>query len=174
MKKKISKNILEKFSKIQLLLLDFDGVLTDNKVYVFQNGKEAVMCDRRDGFGLERLRKLTNVEVVILSKETNPVVKTRAQKLKISCTQGIENKIKNYGLEVKKRNLKDEQVCFIGNDLNDLECIKRAGIGIAVQDAFLPAKKIADFITSKKGGKGAVREVCDLIVFSKGKHPLKK
>jgi len=163
----MNKKLTKKFAKIKLLLLDFDGVLTDNKVYVFQDEKEAVKCDRGDGLGLERLRKLTDVEVIILSKETNPVVKARAKKLKILCTQGIELKIENYEKEIKKRELSDKEVCFIGNDLNDLDCIKKAGIGVAVRDAFPEVKKIADFISLKKGGHGAVREICDIIIAAK-------
>jgi len=167
MENKISAELLKRFSKIKLLLLDFDGVLTDNKVYTSQDGTESVRCDRSDGLGLEMLRKKTDVEIVIVSKEKNPVVSARAKKLNIPVTQGIDEKIKEYENEVKKRGLKDEQVCFVGNDLNDIECINKAGIGVAVADAYEPAKKVADYITLKNGGKGAVREICDLIIESK-------
>jgi len=157
----------KRFSKIKLLLLDFDGTLTDNKVYTSQEGKEMVRCDRGDGLGLEMLRKKTDVKVVIVSKEKNPVVNARAKKLQIPVTQGSEDKIIDFNKEIQKRNLKNEEVCFIGNDINDIECIQNAGIGVAVADSYLEILKIADYITSKKGGNGAVREICDLIINSK-------
>ena len=165
----MNNRLRKKFRKIKLLLLDFDGTLTDNKVYVSQDGKESVRCDRGDGFGLEILRKKTDVEVVILSKEKNSVVSARAKKLNIPVTQGVDTKIKEFEKETQNRNLRFEQVCFVGNDLNDIECIKKSGVGIAVADAYSPIKRTADFITSKKGGEGAVREVCDLIINSKRK-----
>jgi YrbI family 3-deoxy-D-manno-octulosonate 8-phosphate phosphatase len=169
MKNKMPKGLSKKFSKIKLLLLDFDGTLTDNKVYTSQDGTELVKCDRGDGLGLEMLRKKTDVEIMIISKEKNPVVNARAKKLNIPVIQGTDKKIKEYEKEVKKRKLKDEQVCFVGNDINDIECIQKAGMGIAVADAYEPAKKVADYITLKNGGHGAVREVCDLIIKSKSK-----
>jgi YrbI family 3-deoxy-D-manno-octulosonate 8-phosphate phosphatase len=166
-KNNISIELKNKFSKIKLLVLDFDGTLTDNKVYVNQDGSESVKCDRGDGFGLELLQKKTNVQIIILSKETNRVTKVRADKLNIPCDYGVDDKITNFVNLVNKLKLDFNEVCFVGNDLNDIDCIKKAGIGIAVNDAYEQVKKTADYITIKNGGNGAVREVCDLILYAK-------
>jgi YrbI family 3-deoxy-D-manno-octulosonate 8-phosphate phosphatase len=158
------KKIDKKLSKIKLMILDFDGTLTDNKVYVSEEGKEFVRCDRGDGLGIELLKKLTNIEIIILSKEKNKVVNARAKKLGIECIQGKDSKIIEYQKIIKNRKLKNSEVCFIGNDINDLECIKISGTGIAVRDAYPILKKNADFVTLKNGGKGAVREIADRII----------
>ncbi len=156
-------NITKKLKKIKLLVLDFDGVMTDNRVLVSEDGKESVFCNRGDSLGIEMLKK-KGIEVVVISKEKNKVVQARCKKLKIECWQGIDEKYKLFLKEVKKRNLRLENVCFIGNDINDLECIKKAGIGAAVADSYPKVLKVADYITKKKGGEGAIREVIDLIL----------
>ena len=153
----------KKFKKIKLLVLDFDGVFTDNRVLVSEDGKESVFCHRGDGLGIEMFKK-EGIETVIISKEKNPVVQARCDKLGIECWQGIDNKETIFLREIKKRNLELENVCFVGNDITDLECIKKAGLGVAVADSEKPVLNIADYITKKKGGRGAVRELCDLIL----------
>ena len=150
-------------SGIKLLAMDFDGVLTNNKVIVDENGKESVVCNRSDGLGIDLLKK-KGIDIVVISKETNKVIKARCDKLKINCNQGIDDKITILKKEIKKRNLKAEEVCFIGNDVNDIECIKYVGLGVAVNDAYPKVKKIADIITKKNGGEGAVREIIDKIL----------
>ncbi len=95
------------------------------------------------------------------------MVKARCKKLKIKCLKGINNKFALFLKEVKKRQLKIEKVCFIGNDVNDIDCIKNAGIGVAVADSHKSVLKIADYVTQKKGGEGAAREVIDLILKEK-------
>ncbi len=168
---KLPKNLRDKLAGMELLVLDFDGTLTDNKVFVSQEGKESVRADRGDGLGLELLRENTDVDVLILSKETNPVTVARAEKLKIKCSYGIKNKEENFKDEVSSRGILFKNTCFVGNDLNDIECIKMAGIGIVVNDAYEQVKEVADYITSRKGGDGAVREVCELIMYAKKSHP---
>ena len=150
-------------AQIKLLACDFDGVMTNNKVIVDENGKESVICSRADGFGIELLKN-KGVEVIVISKEKNKVVKARCDKLKISYIQGINDKLSILKKELAKRSLSQEEVCFIGNDINDIECIKYAGIGIAVNDSYPEVKKAADIVTKKKGGDGAVREVADMIM----------
>ncbi|MBT3465319.1 HAD hydrolase family protein [archaeon] len=154
---------IKKFQKIKLLVLDFDGVMTDNKVIVDENGKESVICNRSDGFGIELLKK-AGIDVIVISKEKNKVVSARCKKLNIDCIQSIDKKIVVLQKEIEKKNLLVENVCFIGNDINDIECIKFVGIGIAVNDAYEDVKSISDYITRKKGGEGAIREICDLIL----------
>ena len=111
--------------------------------------------------------KKEGIETVVISKEKNPVVQARCNKLKIECWQGIDDKETIFLREIEKRNLGLENVCFIGNDITDLECIKKAGLGVAVADSEEPVLNIADYITKRKGGKGAVRELCNLILKSK-------
>ncbi|MBT5215334.1 HAD hydrolase family protein [Candidatus Woesearchaeota archaeon] len=163
--------IKEKFAKIKLLCLDFDGTLTDRGVYVGEDNLESVKCDRADGLGLEFVRKYCGIDVVILSRETNKVVATRAKKLKIPCTHGLNDKLGNFLEEIKSRNLKFDEVCFVGDDLNDIGVINKSGLGIATGNAFDQVKKVADYVTQRKGGNGAVREVCELIMYAKEKHP---
>jgi YrbI family 3-deoxy-D-manno-octulosonate 8-phosphate phosphatase len=148
---------------IKLLVLDFDGVMTDNKVYLDENGKETVACSRGDGYGVEIARK-KGIEVLVISKERNKVVKSRCDKLKISCIQSIDYKLQVLQNEMTKRDLKREQVCYVGNDMNDAECMDFAGIGVAVSDSFDGVLEYADYVTEAPGGNGAVREVCDKII----------
>ena len=157
----------KKFSKCKFLVLDFDGVLTDNKVYINQNGIETVRCDRGDGLGLELLKKYTDIEVLIISKEKNPVVAARAKKLKIRCISGEDDKLAVLKKEIKLKKISLEQICFIGNDLNDVKLLKSVSLGIAVADYHQSVLSVTDYITKKKGGDGAVREVCELLLLSK-------
>jgi len=151
---------------IQLLVLDFDGVLTDNYVWTDQSGNESVRCSRADSLGINRLRA-AGVEVVVLSTETNGVVAQRCRKLDIECFQGHHNKAVVLSQIRRARGLETAQVAYLGNDVNDLECLRYAGTAIAVSDAQAEVKAIARLVTQAKGGEGAVREVCDLIVQSK-------
>lgn len=151
------------FKKIKLLVTDFDGVHTDNRVLVSEDEKESVFCNRGDGFGIAMLKK-KRIETVVISKERNKVVQARCNKLKIDCWYGIDDKITLFKKEVEKRDIPMKNVCFIGNDPNDIECIKTAEIGVAVADSTESLFEIADYITKKKGGDGAIREICDLIL----------
>lgn len=159
--------LLEKLRQIRLLCLDFDGVMTDNRVLVSEDGIESVFCNRGDGMGIELLKKHTNVEIIVLSKETNKVTAARCNKLKIDCVHGIENKAENLRRAMESRGLKSEEVCFIGNDVNDLGCLELAGVGIVVADSHAEIIAKAGYVTKAKGGWGAVREICDLIIKAK-------
>ena len=150
------------FSDIQFVVFDFDGVFTDNRVIVDQNGVESVMCSRADGIGLSRIRKL-GMDMMILSTETNNVVQKRAKKLGICCINGSSDKLHQLKIEAKQRNLEMNQIAFVGNDINDMECLKSVGFPIVVADAEEEVVPFARYVTKRKGGKGAVREVCDLI-----------
>ncbi len=151
-------------SRVRLLVLDFDGVLTDNSVVVHQDGSEAVRCDRGDGLGIERLRAGGEVEVVVLSKETNPVVVARCRKLKLACAQGYEDKLPQLEKMDAVRGLAASQVAYVGNDVNDIEAMTWCGVAIAVADAYPRVRAVADLVTRRPGGRGAVREVCDLLL----------
>lgn len=149
--------------KPALVVLDFDGVLTDNRVWVTESGQESVACNRSDGMGLSMLRS-EGVEVVVLSTERNPVVAARCKKLDIPCEQGIDDKRSALLRLTKQYGVKMNDVVYIGNDVNDLECICMAGCGIAVADAHPAVLKAADLILSCRGGFGAVREFCDRVL----------
>jgi len=151
------------FSKTKALFLDFDGVVTNNKVITDSNGVEYVQSDRSDSLGIEMLRN-AGIYVAVISKEKNEVVTKRCEKLKIDCIQGVDHKINILKDEVKKINLSMSEVCFVGNDINDIECIQVSGIGVAPADSCDEVKKIADYVTKRNGGDGCVREIADLIL----------
>ena len=148
---------------IALLVLDFDGVMTDDRVYVNQHGEETVAAHRGDGMGIARLKK-AGVEVIILSKEKNLVVKARGDKLKTPVYQSIDDKGKKLAEIIKKKGLSSEQIVYVGNDVNDLPCFPLVGLAVAVADAHSAVLDQAGLVLRKKGGYGAVREICDLIL----------
>jgi N-acylneuraminate cytidylyltransferase len=149
--------------EVSLVVLDFDGVLTDDRVYVNQHGEETVAAHRGDGMGIAQLKK-TGIEVVILSKEKNPVVKARADKLGIPAYQGIDEKGKELKSLMADRGVSSEQVVYLGNDINDLPCFPLVGLAAAVADAHPKVIERAQLVLSKNGGHGAVRELCDLLL----------
>ena len=143
-------------------MFDFDGVFTDNFVYVLQDGGEAVRCSRADGLGLRRLERV-GIEPIILSTETSPVVSARSAKLKVHCRQGCGDKAAVLKEILENRGLEPSQAAFVGNDVNDLGCLELVGLPIVVQDAHPDVLGAAFHHTQRLGGHGAVREVCDLI-----------
>jgi N-acylneuraminate cytidylyltransferase len=157
---------LSALKAIRLLALDFDGVLTDNRVLVAEDGREAVWCNRSDGLGLGLLKR-KGIEVIVLSKEKNPVVAARCRKLGIECIQGCDDKLSELKQKAESRKLKGEEIAYVGNDVNDLECMKWVGCAIAVADAEPQVKAVARWVTAKCGGRGAVREICDAILAAK-------
>jgi 3-deoxy-D-manno-octulosonate 8-phosphate phosphatase (KDO 8-P phosphatase) len=153
--------ISERIRSVRLIAFDFDGVFTDNKVYVFQDGSEAVCCFRGDGIGLDKLKRL-GIATVILSTEVNPIVGVRSRKLGIRCVQGCNDKRAALGGIVQELGLSLEQVAYVGNDLNDLSCLSAVGLPMVVQDAHPDVVALALYRTQVAGGQGAVREICDL------------
>jgi len=149
---------------VRLLVLDFDGVMTDDRVYVSEDGVEMVAANRSDGFGLELLRKLTPIDVLVVSKETNPVVTARCKKLGIPVYQSVEDKVSALANIVKDKNLITEQVVFVGNDLNDVPAFDHVGYAVVPADAFPAARHAADFVLENRGGYGAVREMCEILI----------
>lgn len=148
-------------AKIRLVAFDFDGVFTDNMVYVLENGTEAVRCFRSDGLGLHKLEQL-GIETVIISTEANPVVSARAHKLKIRCLQDCRDKRAALESIAKELGISLSEVAFVGNDINDLPCLTCVALPIVVQDAHPDVVSTALYQTKNPGGHGAVREVCDL------------
>jgi YrbI family 3-deoxy-D-manno-octulosonate 8-phosphate phosphatase len=151
------------FARVRLVVFDFDGVFTDNTVYVSENGSESVRCWRGDGLGLARLKR-AGVDAVVLSTERNPVVQARSAKLAIRCIHGCDDKLAALKLLVAEADVPMADVAFVGNDINDLECLTAVGLPIVVQDAHGDVAAAAAFRTATAGGRGAVREVCDRVV----------
>ena len=151
---------------ISLVVLDFDGVITDDRVYVNQHGEETVAAHRGDGMGIALLRK-AGVDVIILSTEKNPVVQARADKLGIPAFHGIDDKKTKLESILAEKEIPGSQVVYLGNDINDLPCFSLVGLAVAVSDAHPTLLKHAHLILQKKGGHGAVRELCDLIIKEK-------
>lgn len=156
----------ELLAGIRFVAFDFDGVFTDNMVYVTQDGVESVRCWRSDGIGLTRLRGL-GVHVLILSTEVNPVVTARANKLKTACKQGVEDKAATILATCEELGIDPAQAVFVGNDINDVPAFKVVGLPIAVADAYPEVFSHVYYRTNMPGGQGAVREVCDLIYHAK-------
>jgi 3-deoxy-D-manno-octulosonate 8-phosphate phosphatase (KDO 8-P phosphatase) len=145
---------------IKLLVFDFDGVFTDNRVWVFEDGSEAVCCSRADGLGLKKLREL-GLEMLILSTEENPVVQARAKKLQLLCIQGVSDKLKCLQKLMNERSLSFMQVAYVGNDINDQECLEQVGYPIVISDSQPEVLHLGTSVTTRAGGQGAVREICD-------------
>lgn len=153
---------------VTFVVFDFDGVMTDNRVLVAEDGRESVFCSRADGLGVQRLVR-AGVGCLILSTETNPVVSARAAKLGVECVQGLGD-AKGEALRglLRERGIDPAAVAYVGNDVNDVECLRHVGVPVCVADAWPAARRAARFVTARRGGDGAVREVCDLVLAARG------
>jgi YrbI family 3-deoxy-D-manno-octulosonate 8-phosphate phosphatase len=156
------RDLLTALRVARLVAFDFDGVFTDNTVWVDQNGVESVRCWRGDGLGLAALQRL-GVQTVVISTEINPVVSVRCRKLGVACHQACEDKIGTLKGIVHEVGCTLEETVFVGNDINDIECLSAVGIPIVVADAHSDVLPVAVYTTRAQGGRGAVREICDLI-----------
>lgn len=153
----------EVLKNIEAIVFDFDGIFTNNKVIVAEDGKESVICNRADGLGI-RMLQARRMPLLILSTETNPVVAIRAQKLALNFLQAISNKelaLVNYcrenGIEIKN-------VMYVGNDLNDYEVMKAVGYPVAPKDAHPKIRHIAKYIINKNGGEGVIKELSERLL----------
>jgi len=149
-------------SKPKMVVFDFDGVFTDNRVLVLEDGREAVTCNRSDGMGIASLRT-QGVRVMVLSTEENPVVGARCKKLNIECVQALDDKLAALRQVVEREGIEMDDVIYVGNDRNDVACLRAAGCGVAVADAHESAAAAADIVLPRPGGDGAVRLVCDAV-----------
>jgi 3-deoxy-D-manno-octulosonate 8-phosphate phosphatase (KDO 8-P phosphatase) len=152
-------------ARVRMVVFDFDGVFTDNTVWIDGAGNESVRCWRGDGLGLQALRELA-IPASVLSTETNPVVAHRCAKLGIPCQQGLT--AKHLALEqlADQMSVPLGDVAYVGNDINDAGCLRMVGVPIVVFDAHPDVVPLASYRTRARGGFGAVREVCDWIVTS--------
>lgn len=144
------------------LFLDFDGVMTDNAVWVDQEGFESVRCSRSDGIGIALIRE-RGVPVLVVSSERNPVVSARCRKLGIEWVQAIDDKAQAIRRLADDRGFDLDQAVFLGNDVNDLPGLGTVGFPCAVADAYPQVMEVARFVTTKPGGQGAVRELCEAL-----------
>ena len=162
---------------INTIIFDFDGVFTNNKVYVDQDGIESVQCDRSDGLGLDMIRKYIDdndlkINMIVLSKEKNKVVITRSQKMKLKCYYGIDDKasfIDSYVSNKDKDKDKEsgyKKIIYLGNDLNDFKAMKLCGYSIVPQDSHPIIKEIATIVLEKKGGEGFVRDFVEKLLIT--------
>ena len=165
----LSKIKLPSWESIHTIVFDFDGVFTNNKVYVDQNGVETVCCDRGDGLGFDLLRNFIkhnnwDLNYFMLSKEKNPVVSRRAEKMQVACVQSTVNK-GQYLIDYLACINKDSKgLVFLGNDLNDLPAIQIAGFSVAPFDSHPKIIEQANLVLPKNGGDGFVREFIELII----------
>jgi 3-deoxy-D-manno-octulosonate 8-phosphate phosphatase (KDO 8-P phosphatase) len=145
--------------RVRFVFFDFDGVFTDNRVWVNERGEESLAFSRSDGLGLRRLDQV-GVQYLIVSMEQNPIVGARAQKLRADCVQGVEDK-----LSVVRERAGEElgDVAFIGNDINDAECLRAVGLPVVPADAWPEVMPLARWVLSRPGGAGCVRELCDAV-----------
>ncbi|MGB9887721.1 MAG: cytidylyltransferase domain-containing protein [Moorellales bacterium] len=148
---------------VAAVVLDFDGVLTDNRVITTQDGHEAVLCNRSDGLALSRLKTL-GIRLLVLSAEENPVVGARCAKLGIPCIQGCSDKLSALQAWAREEGINLNNVIYVGNDVNDISCLQAVGCGVVVGDAHPTARSVARITLKAKGGYGAVRELADMIL----------
>ena len=148
---------------IKYIFTDFDGVLTDNKVYVSSNGLETVLCNRSDGIAINAL-KAAGIKIFILSTETNSVVKARGDKLTIETFSGIKNKKNFLEQYIIENNVNLENLIFIGNDINDLGAINFSKYSACPSDANNLLKKKVTFVLKTEGGEGVLREIAEDIL----------
>ena len=163
------KAAIPNWKSIHTIVFDFDGVFTNNKVWVDQRGIESVRCDRGDGLALDLLRRFINehewnLNYFILSKEANPVVSARAKKLLMRCVQGNSNKAEYLIDYLSENNCSSDGLVYVGNDLNDLAAMCLAGFSIAPSDAHPLICQNADLVLRSRGGEGFVREIIETIL----------
>tara|TARA_B100001989_G_scaffold3713_1_gene2493 strand:+ start:42358 stop:42903 length:546 start_codon:yes stop_codon:yes gene_type:complete len=162
-----------RFDQIKTIVFDFDGIFTNNKVYLSEEGIESVRCDRSDGLAFDLARKFIKnknweVKFLVLSKEKNKVVQKRCQKLEIECISGIDDK-KKFLLEQFSSDLNGSAkflkgLVYLGNDINDLESILISEFSFAPSDSHKLVKKAVDFVLDLEGGNGFIRKFFEIIL----------
>lgn len=162
----IAIEVLKRAEKIKLLVCDVDGVFSDGRIYLGNDGEELKAFHTKDGFGVKALGS-NGVDVAIITGRNSAIVANRMSALNVKhIVQGQENKLPALILLAEKLNLSPDEIAYIGDDIPDLACILHVGLGISVSDGHPTVLKNADYTTFSRGGFGAVREVCDLIMLS--------
>ena len=159
----------EKLIKIKIVIMDVDGVLTDGRIVYGDHGDELKFFDVQDGFGIAMLRK-AGLKTFIITAKKSKINERRAKELKVvKIFQKAPDKLKAYEKILKKFKTVPEEICYIGDDLLDLPVLRRVGFSVAVDNAVDEVKKTVHYVTKQKGGRGAVREVCDMIMKAQGR-----
>lgn len=162
-------DIIERAKRVKILILDIDGVMTDGRVVYGIYGDELKFFDVQDGFGITLLNRAGIKSVIITAKKTR-IVKTRAKDLNVAkAYQGYTDKLIPFNKTLRRFRVTVGEVCFVGDDLIDIPVLKRVGFAVAVPNAVDEVRQVAHYVTSKLGGRGAVREICDLILKAQGK-----
>jgi len=165
----MNSEVEQRAASIKLLLMDCDGVLTDGRIWIFENGEEQKGFHTRDGLGIDLLHR-AGLRSGIISGRTSSAVDTRARTLGMSfIVQGCENKIQAFADTLAQAGVAKAEVAYIGDDLNDVPLMMQSGLGVAVADAVLETRERAHYVTKAPGGFGAVREVIELILKSQGR-----
>ncbi len=167
----LNKEVMEKLARVRFVVTDFDGVHTDGCVYFAQDGYEMVKCSRKDGLGIAMLKK-AGMWICVISREKNPVVTARCEKLEIPVYQGVERseeKLKILKRLAAEKGFSPEQALYVGDDINDIPCLAWAGVGVTVADGHPLVKKVALITTRARGGQHAIRELCELILAAKNR-----
>jgi 3-deoxy-D-manno-octulosonate 8-phosphate phosphatase (KDO 8-P phosphatase) len=146
--------------RVRLAIFDFDGVFTDNRVWVNESGEEALAFSRSDGLGLRRLDDV-GVQYLIVSTEPNPIVGARAVKLNAECVQGVDDKLAVVFERTEELGVALEETAYVGNDVNDADCLRAVGMPVVPADAWPEVRTLARWVLSRSGGQGCVREFCD-------------
>jgi 3-deoxy-D-manno-octulosonate 8-phosphate phosphatase (KDO 8-P phosphatase) len=166
--KKIPTSLKKKLRDIELLILDVDGVLTDNNLFIGTDGLEFKRFDVPDGMGIAFAMR-AGLKIAFVSGRPSPATTSRARELGVKdLFQDPGGKVAVYEKLKKKYKLRDNQMAFMGDEVVDLKAMQRAGLSIAVPNSYKPVEKVADFVTEKRGGYGAVREVIEMILLAKG------
>jgi 3-deoxy-D-manno-octulosonate 8-phosphate phosphatase (KDO 8-P phosphatase) len=148
--------------QVRMAIFDFDGVFTDNRVWVNERGEETLAFSRSDGLGLRRLEAV-GVQYLIVSMEQSPIVGARAQKLRVECVQGVDDKLTVVRERADAAGVRLEQAAYVGNDINDAECLRAVGLPVVPADAWPEVKPLARWVLTRVGGAGCVREFCDAV-----------
>lgn len=147
---------------VRFAVFDFDGVFSDNRVWTNDRGEESVACFRGDTMGLRRLDEV-GIEYLILTSETNDAVAARARKMRADCIKGIEDKLPVLRAEVERRGVSLDETSYVGNDINDAECLAAVGVPVVPADAWTEVVPLARIVLTRAGGNGFVREFCDAV-----------
>jgi len=146
--------------RVRLAVFDFDGVFTDNRVWVNEAGEELLAFSRSDGLGLRRLDEV-GVRYLIVSTEPNPIVGARAVKLNAECVQGVDDKLAVVFERTEELGVALEDTAYVGNDINDADCLRAVGLPVVPADAWPEIRPLAQWVLTRSGGAGCVREFCD-------------
>jgi len=149
-------------AQVRLAVFDFDGVFTDNRVWTSERGEESVACWRGDGLGLRRLDEV-GVGYVIVSTEANAAVAARARKLRAACVNDVPDKLVVLREQAAERGVGLDRVAYLGNDINDADCLRAVGLPVVPADAWPEVVPLARWVLERRGGEGCVREFCDAL-----------